>query len=298
MLDRASNFSNPEVVALLRSEFVPVAIDQAYQRRQKDAEGRFYRKIANQGPRKVGDGGPTTQGHYLATPDGVFLGYRNHRDPAVLLDAMREALEQYTPKRVSPIDAGEPDRRYVYGPPEGGLVVRVHSRVLGGYEETGDRWKKIFQSGTGRDNFWIREDEHEALVRGEVSPSLAIRLARFHLVDNTRGEPPMWSNEEIVDWKLRILDDGRLVGSIHLEAESGDREFKADILGFVEVSEGRVTRFDLVARGPFRGEGPYTGGAPKGEFPLAIAFTLADGSDVADSIPPQGSRGWLDGYIR
>ena len=211
---------------------------------------------------------------------------------------MREALDAFTPSPVSPIEAGEPDRRFVYEPPEGGLVVRVHSRILGGYEETDDHWKKIFQNGTGRDNLWIRRDEHEALVRGEVAPSLAIRLARFHFVDNTRGEPPMWSPEEVRKWQFQIDENGKLVGSVHLETDAGDREFRADILGYVEVSGGMVTRFDLVAKGPFRGEGRYTRGAPAGEFPLAIAFTLADGTDMADPIPPQGSRGWLDGYIR
>jgi hypothetical protein len=25
---------------------------------------------------------------------------------------------------------------------------------------------------------------------------------------------------------------------------------------------------------------------------------LADGTDAADQIPPQGSRGWVQGYIR
>ena len=79
MLDRASTFSDPKVVELLKTKFVPVAIDQAYQRRQKDAEGRFYQKIANQGPRKIGNGGPTTQGNYTAAPDGTFLGYNNNR---------------------------------------------------------------------------------------------------------------------------------------------------------------------------------------------------------------------------
>ena len=36
---------------MLRTQFIAVAIDQAYQRRQQDAEGEFYRKIAGQGPR-------------------------------------------------------------------------------------------------------------------------------------------------------------------------------------------------------------------------------------------------------
>jgi hypothetical protein len=66
----------------------------------------------------------------------------------------------------------------------------------------------------------------------------------------------------------------------------------------IETREGKVTRFDLVAKGEFWGEGTFTRGAPKGRFPLAIGFELADGTDLADKIPPQASRGWLQGYIR
>jgi len=51
---------------MLQTRFVPVAIDQAYQRRQKDTEGDFYRKIAGQGPRNNFQG--TTQGFYIAKP--------------------------------------------------------------------------------------------------------------------------------------------------------------------------------------------------------------------------------------
>jgi hypothetical protein len=60
VLDRASTFADPEIIAALKSRFVPVALDQAYQRRQNDAEGEFYRKIAGQGPRNDFD--DTTQG--------------------------------------------------------------------------------------------------------------------------------------------------------------------------------------------------------------------------------------------
>ena len=78
MLDRASTFADPEIVELLKTKFVPVALDQAYQRRQKDTEGDFYRKIAGQGPRKDFKNG-TTQGLYGATADGTLLGYSNNR---------------------------------------------------------------------------------------------------------------------------------------------------------------------------------------------------------------------------
>jgi hypothetical protein len=54
----------------------------------------------------------------------------------------------------------------------------------------------------------------------------------------------------------------------------------------------------MVALGDFWGEGRYTRRAPSGKFPLAISFTLADGTDIADPLPPQAARGWLRGYIR
>ena len=296
MLDRASTFSDPDVIKLLQTKFVPVAIDQAYQRRQKDAEGRFYQKIANQSPRKVGEG--TTQGHFVASADGELLGFRNNRGAERALSLLQSSLKKFRPNRATQaIERGKVDRRFVYDPPKGGLVVRTHAKVLDGYEETDNPWKRMFQEGLGRDNFWLRKDEHDALVAGRILPSLTRRMARFHLVDNTRGEPPMWRPEDIRQTELK-LQDGRLTGFIHLRTQSGDREFKANLLGYVETKNGRVTRFDVVAKGMFRGEGRYTRGAPKGEFPLAVSFQIADGSDMADGIPPQGSRGWLDGYLR
>jgi hypothetical protein len=43
---------------------------------------------------------------------------------------------------------------------------------------------------------------------------------------------------------------------------------------------------DLLAWGKAWGEGPYTGGAPKGHSPLLIAASLA-GAAPADRVPPQ-----------
>jgi hypothetical protein len=86
-------------------------------------------------------------------------------------------------------------------------------------------------------------------------------------------------------------------GVAHLATGRFERGYEAELKGVVEVKDNAVVRFDMVALGDFWGEGPFTRGAPKGKFPLAISFTLADGTDVADRIPPQGSRGWLRGYL-
>ncbi len=209
---------------------------------------------------------------------------------------MQRALKKFKPKKVKAIKKGDPDQRYNPKPPTGGLVLRVRAKILSGYEPTENKWKKIFQSSISRDNLWLTQKEHSQLVKGEFPEKLAQRLARFHLVDNTRGEPPMWRKKEIKNIKID-LKKGRLTGKAHLETEKKNRGYQADLLGVVETKGGKVTRLDIVAKGLFWGEGTYTRNAPKGKFPLVVSFELADGKDVADAVPPQGSRGWVPGYL-
>ena len=135
MLDRESTFANPEIVKMLRTRFVPVAIDQAYQRRQKDVEGEFYRKIAGQGPRNNFQS--TTQGFYIATARGKLLLFNNNRDPAKVQRLMKEKLALFQKNaaensRAVAIQRGKMDARYNVSLPAGGLVVRVQAKVLGG----------------------------------------------------------------------------------------------------------------------------------------------------------------------
>jgi hypothetical protein len=295
VLDRASTFADPKLVNLLQTRFVPVAIDQFYQRQQKDAEGNFYRKIAGQGPWKNVEG--TTQGFYIATADGKLLGFNNNRGPEPIKRLLEKLLKDFQPVSVSSIKPGASDPQFARTPPQGGLVVRVTAKVLGGYEETDDEWQKIFQSALSRDNLWIRKDEHQALVRGELLDSLKRRIARFHLIDNTRGEPQMWDDADIRKLDLR-LDGGKLTGTVQLESKSGDHGYHAELLGFVGSDKGRVVRLDMVAKGLYWGDSLFTRGAPKGKFPLAVAFSLASGDLEADRVPPQGSKGWLPGYIQ
>jgi len=295
VIDRESTFADPVIVKLLQTRFIPVAIDQAYQRRQKDNEGKFYQKIANQGPRKVGRG--TTQGLYTADAAGQLLAFTNNRGSQRVQRMIQTALAKHRPTKVGAIAKGMPDARYNPKLPKGGLVVRVTSKVLGGYEEPENEYRKIFQQSLGRDNLWISASEHTALTKGQLPQSLLQRLARFHLVDNTRGEPPMWNGNEIKKLEGKI-ENGQLRATAHLRTAKGDRGFEAELMGRIETKAGKVTRLDVVAKGEFWGEGTYTRNAPKGRFPLAIALTLADGKDAADTIPPQGSRGWLPGYMR
>src|SRR5437763_2704851 len=109
---------------MAREEFIPVAADDWYQRRRKDAEGEFFRKVADQSPRK-GTGGSTRQGVYVLTAAGKLLAYRNHHDPAVMRSVFQKALrdwrklpeDQRKPGAVKVADAGKADAAFDRAPP-------------------------------------------------------------------------------------------------------------------------------------------------------------------------------------
>lgn len=284
---------------MLQQDFVPVAINQAFQRRQQDGEGAFYRRIASQSPRGGGDWSQTTQGFYIATPDGELLLYNNNRSPERLRRLMREALAEFAerePVEVEVADLGERDEEFHPEPPEGGLVVRVHAKVLGGYEPTDDPVRQMFHEALSRDNLWVTAEEQDTLARGEFPEALAQRIARYHLIDNTRGEPTMWRPHHVRSLEM-TLENGVLRGAAHLESEGGDTGYEVALLGRVTVEDGRVVGFALAAEGDYWGHTRYTPGCPEGRFPLAVVFRLADGEDAADAIPPQGLGWWRGGYL-
>lgn len=307
MLDRVSKFGNHEIVKLLQEEFIPVAFDQWYQRQQEDHEGEFYRKIASQGPRA--DFNQTTQGSYVANATGKLFGYNNNYGPDRLLDLLKNGLKQFKEQdkaknyKTAKIKAGKSDPKKERAIPDGAVVVRVNSKVLGGYERPRKKSQAIFQDAISRDNLWILKEEKAELIAGNLPNKLVQRIIRFHLVDNTRGEPNMWHENEIRDAKFKLDNRGRLTGKFHAETKDGKRGFQGTVFGFVRNDEKlrnkRLVQFDLVARGLHWGSGTYTPGAPEGKYPLAVAFRIAalDGSDVADSVAPQGTKGWLRDYI-
>lgn len=292
MLDRGSCFADARVVALLVARFVPVALDVWYEERRSDAAGELYRKIVRQ--RQGYRAGVTTQGFYVCSPEGALLAGWNNRDAEKVRRTLEGALAGYRPGAAPGSSPQEPDPRFARTPPEGGLVADVFSRVIEArWPASTSRWDAIFRASTGRDHLWLTGEEARELAAGRMPPALVRRIARFHLVDNTRGEPPMWAPGEVREARIvRVPERGRwrLEGRARLEAEGGERSGEVELLGYVEAREGKVTRFDLVARGRFQGRGRYTEvSAPVGPFTLAVAFRLA-GKEEAAKVPPQGAR--------
>ena len=291
MWDRASTFADDRVIELLQTKFVPAAVDCWYFDRAKDAAGEFYKKVVSQ-RQPFEPGKRSTQGFYAFAPDGTLLRGWNNRNVPRMREYLERALKDFKPGESDALDAAR-DPRFARALPEGAVVVEVYSKILEAeWPPTDDEMIKPLRVSTGRDHLWILKDEIESLAAGKFPERLSRRIARFHLIDNTRGEPPMWTPAEVKDLSLD-LKDGRIAGRAKLDA--GDRTFEAALAGIVEIRDGKLARFDLVAHGRFGGEGQFTRNAPKGAFTLGIAFTLSKGGE-ASKVAPQAARD-LRGYL-
>jgi hypothetical protein len=317
-----SAFADAEIIRLATEKFVPVTADDWYQRRRQDAEGEFFRKMASQGPRK-GQGGSTRQGIYVLTADGELLSYKNAGQLAdVTRDELKRALAKFDrlpasrrePGAVAVGDPGKPDPNFTRTPPPGGLVVRVHTRIL-------DRDDKGYCKGScrtlggdaaARDFLWLTREDVKSLLPPRTEPGftyelprpVADRLTRFHLVDNTRGEPPFWKKDDVRRLRLSLkvvrASDEEIVlalsGDVLLataaDPEKADRGYDARLRGELRYAPAKQTfdRFDVAAVGEHWGEGTYTRGSRPGRSILGVALGPVAGDRATDRVPPQAAR--------
>lgn len=304
MADRLLVFANPEVQKLLKEKFIAVAADDWYQRRRKDETGKFFWKVASQGPR---DPDRTQQGHYVFTATGKLLGFNNNRGPERRLAMMKDALKKWgelpdSDKKAEVPAKGKSDERYHHELPEGGQIVKVYTRCL---EERDGRLQKLAEDQVGNqaavDHLWFQKSEVEKLSRliagggGEIPGWLSLRIAKFHLLDNTRGEPRSWKKEEIKKWSLKVDENGRMSGAFLIDSADGKLGYAGEFEGILAITKGQFTRFDLLVVGKHWGSGTYTRGARPGKTPIGQVFRLTDGKEARDRIPPQGIR-WAPGY--
>ena len=323
MAARAAAFSDPEVKAVLEGHFVPIAENCSYLQRQQDAEGDLFRLIAEQG-HYGGRFQPTDtrQGMYVCAPDGALLASCNVHGADRLLPVLRGALERWGARgdRVAapPTGEGATDARFLRNAPEDGLVLRVWARDLpreGVPVSPGDgQWRR---RAFNLDHAWFRREEAAALLpaagTAAVWPqSLARRLVRYHLIDNVRGETPMWRPEEVqvatvrtrmtnaagdrvelsFEGEAAMVHRGAWVDDFSRERHESEHRIEVRIDGSAEWSTdlGRFVRFDLAATGTRWGATQYNsrGGDP-GPAPIGFALELAAAPAMAgDTTPPQG----------
>ena len=270
----------------------------------------------------------------MLTAAGKLLGYKNAgQNPQAMHDAIRRGLAEWSKLLESERAPGSidvPDLRsreldptYTRTPPDGGLISTVYSRVL----ERGDDGELKTCSAeasskiglfAGQDHLWLTREEWKRLIpdrptegqRVTVPDQIAARIARYHLVDNTKGEPFMWERdeirrlnleltiEEVSPSEVRLRIDGEVTLATDSDLVAAKRGYEAHLLGHIDYSrqEDAITRFDVLAIGDFWGQGAIAHQKRDGAFPLAIAFELASGDKPADRVPPQASRYW-DGYM-
>lgn len=304
MTDRLLVFSNPEVQQLLRERFIPVAANDWYQRRRQDAEGDFFRSVADQGPR---NGNGTRQGHYVLTAGGKLLGYNNNRGPERRLAMIKGSLEKWDAlspdeKKITVPERGKEDPKFKRSLPKGATVVKDFTRAL--EKKDGTLSAAIIDGSTpltAVDHLWIKEDEIKELRAvvasgGELPTRLAQRIARYHLIDNVRGEPRSWQRSEIKSIEITLAPGGKVTGSFHIESSDEKLGYKGEITGVIAFGENeKLQKFNLLILGEHWGEGQHTKEARPGRSPLGQVFQLTSTDKPEDRIPPQGMH-WEQGY--
>ena len=198
---------------------------------------------------------------------------------------MREVVEKAT-RRLEEVAGGARTRRRAVGDPEARSAVHRARPPWPGLEclhaapgpgVTASAARDLWDPGgrlSCRDHLWLTEASGQSLPatrRGDESavPATVARADRaFHLVDNTRGEPPFWSAAEVqkadLKWtveeatakQVRLRLNGSVLLATSADAKKAERGFKAQVLGYRE--------YDRTAEGhrAFRRGGP---GRPVGQ---------------------------------
>jgi RNA polymerase sigma factor (sigma-70 family) len=232
---RATVFADPEVITLLRDDFVPVAAHTAHlapqERRQRGwcESSRFLERLIVQSGLRRQDPSETAQGYYAFSAAGDYYGAHNEpKQVRALLEQAKRAAAQSPPRPVALTETslGSPLRQWyravvpqseqakglVANPdmplPPGTSVLWVYSRIdplpaLADLNPLNQRF--------GSDLLWVQQSEVEEMVRrletateAPAPETLARRLVRFGLSDNVRGTADPWRPKDIQQASFRI----------------------------------------------------------------------------------------------
>ncbi len=189
----------------MNEQFIPVAVDINYLQNQNDTEGKLFSRIVEQG-HYAGRTKPTNtrQGLYIATADGTLLGSVNTTRASSVLKLMKDAIDQWDAggKEKNEKFAAEnvSDNKFAKRFPEGGMILRETMRDLPRrLEPEYQTWRHNF------DHVWLTKDEVASLIprSSRVGDSYEIpgkwvkRFAKFHLVDQVKGESAAWRDSGI-----------------------------------------------------------------------------------------------------
>jgi len=281
--------NDPEVVELLKTRFIPYALDNVENPNLTPAEKEFLSAF-DSGAKAC------TIGMTAYTADGRKLASGGGYEPASVKSLIKKALSEFKPETVSATVPPRDDAAVasLRRPPEGGLILYVTWKLIGEIQAEGNattgngKYDKVFQQSLGSDRLWVRKDEAEVLAAGSFPESLKGRMMRHHV------QYVLSKDAKSLDVSIK---GGRIEGMVPLSDSK-----RADCLGFVEAKDGKVTRFELLIKGLGRrveddGFSACLSVVPKEmPVPVAIFFELADPREGLARVLPHRSRG--ESYLK
>ena len=214
-----SAFSDQRVIDFIRENFTPVAIDIDKVIYKKDAEGDYFRKVAEQG-HYAGRTKPTKtrQGLYVALADGKLLASINSSNADTVLEMMKKAVANLDKMKADGSAIGadlvkksfKPDSKYATPFPVGGMIVKVTVRDMPRKSDP-----KFSTTQHNFDYLWLTADEVASFAPAkaktgevyEVPTDVIKRIAQFHLLDSVKGETPFWPEDavKVATAKAKVL---------------------------------------------------------------------------------------------
>lgn len=306
MVGRRSVWSNPEIIKLAE-KFVP-ATDEVWRLQRGDGpECRYFQNFADHAHYRRAGG--TRQGIYVCTAAGELLGSLNSNDPAAVAKMLRASLEKWSatpePERRLPKNVEfKPAHRWEDSFPKDGLVLLSANRDLPADGDpshaAADRWN--------RDHAWFSREEARAWLptdprigaKHDLPKMLLHRLARFHLVDNVRGQTLPFAPAEVRNAQIQTEVTQRIGDRVHLRITgrirtSAGKEWLLKDTGWTprshaphgvetkllgravyDLSSSAFTSFELIALGRRQGYTEMNArGRGPGGGPIGFVFTLA-----------------------
>ncbi len=249
--------------------------------------------------------GTTRQGIYVCSPSGTFLASINTTNPDRVLEMMREGLVAWDnlsveERRLTDDSAILPRHRWEDSRPPQGLIINVISRDLPEQCDPSQpcevKWNQDYLwYSKAEARRWLSTDPQPGEIH-QLPEDLVARLARFHFVDNVKGETPRFSRSAVEGSQITTEVVERNGPLVTLRISGETKGVAAEgwwqtangvvtrVLGHAtfDLDEGRFSEFEMVALGRRWGQTRFNGrGRDRESGPLGYVFRLA-----ADNSPP------------
>jgi len=314
VIGRQSVWSNPDIQALVTARFVPSADEVWRLQNVAGPEQDVFMRCADQGHYQ--GRGNTRQGIYACAPNGRFLASLNSNQPDAVEGMLKDALERWEalPEADRYLDKAALARTVTRNEdrfPAGGLALRVTSRDLPRTPPAAAR-SEWTERAHNVDFAWYTKDEARAFlpaydqvakgIRFAPPPELVGRLARFHFVDNVRGQTAGYDLGSVKTARLDVTVAKVAKGVIEVtlagetSTEQDERGMTLKLYGTAKFDPRleKFTAFELVATGARWGATRFNFREDDRErAPIGFLVTLESDDPMGRVAPAElGNYGW------